>query len=257
MDYTVKQLGELAGVSARTLRYYDQIGLLKPEQINPSGYRIYRSRQVNDLQQILFYRELDFPLKEIKRILRSEQFTIQAALTEHHQQLIQQRNRLNRLIATVEKTIAYQKGERTMTDHEKFEGFKQEKITENERQYGKELREKYGEEMVNLSNQKFLKMSREDMEKIKTIEIALFRELERGLKSGATDGKSAQKAADLHKQWLSYYWPSYSSEAHVGLAQMYTEDSRFTEYYDSRAGKGAAQFLRDAILIYTGHSASE
>jgi Predicted transcriptional regulators len=252
MDYTVKQLGDLAGVSSRTLRYYDQLNLLKPKKINNSGYRIYGPDQVDRLQQILFFRELGFSLKEIQAFLAAPDFNLVTALTGQHHKLIEKRTRLNRLIATVEKTLAAKKGEMTMTDQEKFEGFKKEMIDRNEKNYGKEIREKYGEKSVAQSYKKFGSLSKEDYARAEAIQTDMFANLKHAMDNGADPGsKEAQKAADLHKQWLSFFWAAYSPEAHAGLAQMYVDDPRFTAYYDDRVGKSTAKLLRDAVLIYT------
>lgn len=255
MHYTVKQFSDLAGVSPRTLRYYDQLNLLKPEKINASGYRIYGPGEVDKLQQILFYRELGFRLKDIRAFLNAPDFSPITALTRQHQRLIDERNRLNRLIATVEKTLAARKGEQTMTDEEKFEGFKKAMIDRNEALYGKEIREKYGEAQVKAANQKFAGLSKEDYADAEAIENEMGGHLKAALDGGADPrSKEAQKAADLHRQWLSYYWTAYTPKAHAGLAKMYVADPRFAAYYEDRFGKNAAILLRDAILIYTGEN---
>lgn len=255
MNYTVKQLSELAGVSSRTLRFYDKMDLLRPDRINSSGYRIYGTKQVDLLQQILFFRELGFSLKDIRRIIYADTFDIVHALTGQYNKLLAEKERLNRLITTVEKTLASKKGEIAMTDHEKFEGFKKDMIDTNEKKYGKEIREKYGEENVEQFYKKFDSLSHEDYEQSVRIQEEMFSKLKTALLSGS-DPRSAeaQKAADLHRQWLSYFWTSYSKKAHAGLAEMYVSDPRFTAYYDSRAGKNAAKLLRDAVTIYTGLS---
>lgn len=139
MEYTVQKLGKLAGISTRTLRYYDQIGLLKPARINASGYRVYGQTEVDRLQQILFYRELGVNLNEIKRIIDAPTFDSFQALKEHRRQLLDKKSQLELLIANVDKTIAAREGRITMTDQEKFEGFKEKLIEENERKYGKEF----------------------------------------------------------------------------------------------------------------------
>lgn len=126
IEYTVQKLARLAGVSARTLRYYDEIGILKPARINSSGYRIYGQNEVNRLQQILFYKELGVSLDVIKDIVTSPNYDGLKALRDHREQLLSKRKRLDVLIANVEKTIASMEGRITMTDQEKFEGFKQE-----------------------------------------------------------------------------------------------------------------------------------
>src|SRR6478609_2643469 len=118
MEYTVQKLGSLAGVSTRTLRYYDEIGILKPARINSSGYRIYGQAEVDRLQQILFYRELGVNLDRIKEIITAPTFNAEDALKEHYVQLLDRRAQLDVLIANVEKTIASNEGSISMSNKE-------------------------------------------------------------------------------------------------------------------------------------------
>ncbi|ATW27476.1 MerR family transcriptional regulator [Candidatus Formimonas warabiya] len=251
MEYTVQKLGKLAGVSTRTLRYYDEFDILKPARINSSGYRIYGQKEVDRLQQILFYRELGFSLESIKDLVNAPSFDETKALREHQEKLLEKREQLDILIANVEKTIALREGRVTMTDEEKFEGFKQKMIDENEQKYGKEIREKYGEDQVDKSNQKFKSMTKGQYAEVEKLAADVMETLKLALATGDPAGELAQKAADLHRQWLSYFWDAYTKEAHAGVAQMYVDDARFTAYYDEKQ-PGTAAFLRDAILIYTG-----
>lgn len=253
MEYTVQQLAQTAGVSTRTLRYYDEIGLLEPARKSSAGYRFYGRHEVDKLQQILFYRELGLGLEEIKKIVNDPAFDGPAALKSHRQELLEKRRQLDLLITNVEKTISAAEGMSQMKDHEKFEGFKKTLIEENEQQYGKEIREKYGDDTVNKSNAKMMGMSEETYGRFTRLETEVLEALAAAIQTGDPAGPMAQKAAELHKQWLMFTWPSYSKEAHAGLAQMYTDDPRFSAYYD-KVQPGAARFLRDAINVYTGHS---
>jgi len=251
MEYTVQKLGEMAGVSTRTLRYYDQIGLLKPIRINSSGYRIYGKSEVDKLQQILFYRELGVSLDNIRDIVTAPSFNGANALNEHYEKLLEKREQLNLLIANVENTIAMEKGRIIMSDKEKFEGFKKKMIDDNEKSYGKEIREKYGNETVEKYNKKVKNMSEEQYKEVTELAEKVTKALHLAFETGDPASELAQEAADLHRQWLCYYWNSYSKEAHAGLAQMYVDDERFTAYYDKEQ-PGTAKFLRDAVYIYTG-----
>ena len=251
MEYTVKRLGEIAGISSRTLRYYDEIGILKPSRINSSGYRIYGKAEIDRLQQILFYRELGVRLESIKQIVTAPNFDREKALREHRTKLIKKRKQLDELIVIIEKSIGVAEGRILMTDKEKFIGFKQKLIDDNEKKYGKEVREKYGEEAVNRSNDKIKGMSQEEYEEVTQLENEVLQTLHEAFLTGDPAGEIAQKAADLHRQWLSFYWDSYCKETHAGLAQMYVDDERFTAYYDNKI-PGTAAFLRDAVHIYTG-----
>ncbi|WP_066632975.1 MerR family transcriptional regulator [Desulfolucanica intricata] len=251
MEYTVQKLAGLAGVSTRTLRYYDEIGLLRPARINSSGYRIYGQAEVDRLQQILFYRELGLSLDSIKEIVTSPSYDGVTALKEHRKKLLEKRKQLDLLIANVDKTIASAEGRIKMSDKEKFEGFKQKMIDENEKKYGREIRAKYGDETVNQSYKKFKEMTEEQYAEWEKLSESVIETLKAAFATGNPAGELAQKAADLHRQWLCCSWNCYTKEAHAGVAQMYVNDERFTAYYDKEQ-PGLAEFLRDAILVYTG-----
>lgn len=250
MEYTVKQLGDLAGVSGRTLRYYDQIDLLKPAYTNEVGYRIYGEREVDRLQQILFYRELGVSLQRIKEIMEVPDFQETLALLEHRKQLLEKRAQLDVLIKNVEQTIASREGGKSMTDQEKFAGFKRELVEENERKYGEEVRGKYGHDVMDASNAKLMGLSEQDFEKSQELAEEIICSLVAAVGVEDPQGPEGRRIADLHRQWLSFYWANYSKEAHAGLGEMYVADERFTAYYDQHKA-GAAKFLRDAIVAYT------
>ncbi|NRG46465.1 MerR family transcriptional regulator [Bacillus sp. CRN 9] len=250
MEYTIKKVAEMSGVSARTLRYYDEIGLLKPARINSSGYRIYSQNEIDRLQQILFYRSLEMKLDDIQELLSSPDFDVQVTLQSHYKQLVTKRVQIEQLIQTVEKTLRHHKGEISMSNKEKFVGFKKEKLAENESKYGKEIREKYGEETVEASNKKWMNMSEDDYNKMQSIETELFIELENLSQTGDLESEAAKNVYKKHKEWLQYSWNSYSAEAHIGLANMYVADERFAQYYNERAGKAVVELLRNSIVKY-------
>ena len=124
MSYTVKQLANLAGVSDRTLRYYHEIGLLVPQTISEAGYRLYGEKEIDTLQQILFYKQLGLELEKIKNIITDSHFDREKALYDHLEALMKKQVQISKLIQNVTKTIHALKGEANMTDQEKFEGFK-------------------------------------------------------------------------------------------------------------------------------------
>lgn len=250
MEYTIKKLAELAGITTRTLRYYDEIDILKPARINSSGYRIYGKNEVDKLQQIMFYRELGVELDLIKSILSSSSFSNIEALKGHREKLLDKKNQLDMLINNVEKTISAAEGRNTMSDKEKFEGFKKKMVENNEKKYGREIRGKYGEDVANKSNKKVLGMSQEEYDKLERLNQELNETLKLACEEGNPSSELAQKACQLHKEWLSFYWTEYSKEAHMGLAQMYVDDERFAEYYN-KIHPGCALFLRDAMKIFT------
>jgi len=250
MEYTVQKLANLSGISTRTLRYYDELDLLKPARKTSSGYRIYGQSEVDKLQQILFYRELGLGLEQIKNIVNDPEFNGSQALAEHREKLLAKRVQLDLLISNEEKTISAKEGASMMVDIEKFQGFKQKLVDDNEKRYGNETRNKYGGEVVGQSNAKLLKLSEEDYQKFMSLEQQILSGLVEAMKTGDPTSEAAQQIVDLHRQWLSYTWPTYSKEAHRGLAEMYVADERFAAYYD-KVQPGASQFLRDAIVTYT------
>src|SRR5699024_2131842 len=126
--------------------------------------------EIDMLQQILFYRELELSLEEIKKLINDDNFDQEKALSHHYISLMEKRNHLDKIIATVEKTLANHKGERNMTNHEKFEAFKEQQIDNNEEKYGQESREKYGEDTVRESNKQFKNMSESDYQAFQSLE---------------------------------------------------------------------------------------
>ncbi|MGI6151810.1 MAG: MerR family transcriptional regulator [Christensenellales bacterium] len=251
MEYTVNGLAKLAGVSPRTLRYYDQIGLLKPLRVEKNGYRVYGQEQVDALQQIRFFTELGLPLKEVLRLTRSPDYDRERTLESHLLALKEEKERIERLIENVQKTLEAQKGGKAMTDQEKFEGFKRELVRENEARYGAEIRQKYGDETVDASNEKLLAMDERTFDDVKELEAELYPLLAEAAQLGDPASPLAQKVCELHKKWLCFYWPegTYSREAHRSLGEMYVEDPRFREFYDG-IYPNAAKFLHDALMVY-------
>lgn len=251
MEYTIKEVSKIAGVSARTLRYYDEINLLKPSRVSSSGYRIYGENEVDLLQQIMFYKALGFKLDKIKEIIVNPNFDINVALEEQHKELILRKKQLDELISLVEKTISYRKGEVKMSNKEKFEAFKREAIDKNEEMYGEEVRRKYGKEASKEFNKKFLSLSEEEFKNKDEIEEEMIVELRKVVQDRDLDSSSAKKVFENHRKWLNYYWTKYSKEAHAMLAESYVQDERFADYYNKKAGVDCVEVLRDIIIHYT------
>lgn len=245
--YSTGKLSEISGVSSRTLRYYDEIGLLKPSFINESGYRYYDDNEVALLQQILFYKERGLDLQTIKEIIYRKDFDLYSALEEHLVSLEKEKKKIDRMINSVKLSIKSLKGEYNMSDKEKFESFKKNLVDENEKNYGKEIREKYGNDSVDESNKMMLNMSEEDYKMFKELEENILTLVEKCVKENLDlDSKEAIELANLHQKWIKMTWNKYSVEAHKSLAMMYTMDERFKEYYD-RNIKGCADYLSMAI----------
>ena len=152
MEYSIQELSRLSGVTTRTLRWYDQIGLLKPSRVAESGYRYYGRAEVDRLQDILYYRALGVELARIKECLDDPSFDRLAALERHLAALEAKREHLEQLIQSVKDTIRAEERKEFMQDEKKFEAFKKQTITHNEEVYGQEIRSKYGDKEVDEAN---------------------------------------------------------------------------------------------------------
>src|SRR5690625_1767128 len=238
----VKEVANLVGISVRTLHHYNEIGLLIPVETTEAGYRVYSEKNLETLQQILFFKELGFPLKKIKEIIDSPSFDRLEALEMQHNMLLEKKSRLDKMIETIEKTIQHSKGEIQMSNQEKFEGFD---FSHNP--YEQEARERWGDQAVDDANEKAKNMTAFDQEKFNDI----FRSLAT-LRHLSPDSKEAQKGI---KEWyqLLNKMGNYSLEAFKGLGKMYVVDERFTKNIDE-FGEGLAIFMRDAMAFYADNN---
>lgn len=235
----VKEVADVTGISVRTLHYYDEIGLLTPAETTESNYRIYSEGNLEKLQQILFFRQLGFPLKQIKEILESPTFDQLEALEMHRNILVEKRENLDSLILTIDKTIQNKKGEITMSTEEKFVGFNFDK-----NKYEAEARRRWGDQAVDESNKKISEMSGDEKRKMEEKFEDTFKELAK-IRHHSPDSKEAQAAIN---EWWIYLNKigTYSLDAFKGLGEMYVMDERFTKNID-QYGEGLAKFMRDAM----------
>ncbi|WP_068676314.1 MerR family transcriptional regulator [Oceanobacillus sp. Castelsardo] len=238
----VKKVSELAGVSIRTLHHYDNIGLLSPEKISTTGYRVYTEENLERLQQILFFKEIGFTLKKIKEIMNSPFYKQEEALEIQRGMLIEKRKRIDDMIQTIDKTIQHQKGEIKMTDKEKFEGFD---FSHNP--YEDEARKKWGDNVVDESNATINKLSKYEKETLEKEFNDIYRKLAE-VRNESPDSDIAQEKIHLWYIYLNKIG-NYSLDAFRGLGQMYVDDERFTKNID-KFGEGLAAFMRDAMAVY-------
>ncbi len=243
--YTVKQLARYAGVSVRTLHHYDAIGLLQPAR-RRNGYRQYGQAEVLRLQQILFFRELGFSLEEIKEILSRPDFNVLEALEQHRTLLQKRSERLHMLLETVDKTIDSLRGERDMSIKEYYEGFADEQVEA----YRKEARERYGETAVEESEQRVLKMGKEKFAALQAEGQRIFSAMADNMDKGP-ESEAVQGLLKEWRNWLEHFH-HYSDEAVLGLAQAYSRDKRFADYYE-KIKPGLAAFITEAVEVYSSH----
>ena len=254
MEYSVCELARLSGVTARTLRWYDRIGLLKPSRVGGNGYRYYSESEVNRLQHILYYRALGLELRRIAELLDDPAFDRLSALRGHLEMLEQERRRVDALIASVRRCIQAEERNETMSDHEKFEAFKREAVAQNERQYGAEIREKYTDAEIDRANRRMMDMTPAQYDEWKALEAEILRRLESAVRSGADPaGAEGRAIAALHLRWVRFSWAGCTPQHQIGLASMYVQDERFLAYYD-RETSGCADFLLRAVLAANGRA---
>jgi DNA-binding transcriptional MerR regulator len=249
MQYRIGQLAALAGVSLRTLRWYERLGLLQPARLS-NGYRVYGQADVERLQHILFYREFGLSLKQIHKLMRAPDYDAYATLSSHLTRLTEKRARLDDVIEALRKTMTALKGGIDMSDQARFEAFKREALAKNEQRYGQEIRARYGDKTVEASNAKFAGLSQEQHAQLQALTERLHTALREAFERGNPASERAREACELHREWLCYYWPDYCAEKHGGVVQMYVDDARFTAHYDAIAPDCAA-FLRDAVWAWT------
>ena len=247
MEYSIQELSRMAGISTRTLRYYDETGLLKPARVTQAGYRYYGTPEVDRLQQILYYRERGFQLHTIQKILQDRDFDKLRAMEDHLLALKQRQEETAALIRTVEQTIRHMKGECQMADREKFKALKKSLVQGNEIKFGAEARAKYGDAQVDAANQNMMGLSEEDFARWQALEQQILQELEAAVQAGqSAHSETGKRLAQLHRDWLRFTLPGYTPAQHKGIAALYVADERFTQYYDRRI-PGCAQWLSDAV----------
>lgn len=237
---TVNEVSKLTGVSIRTLHYYDQIGLLQPTGITESGYRQYDDTALERLQQILLFRELEFPLKEIKKILDSDGFDRKKALEQQIELLTLKKEHLENLI-TFAREIK-RTGVRTMD----FEVFDKSKMDE----YAKKAKEQWGDtEAYKEFEQKSKDRSESDMKHITRGLMQVFAEFGEMMDKKADD-ELVQGLVKKLQDYISTHFYQCTPEILRGLGKMYAGGGEFTENIDAVGGEGCAKFAADAIEIY-------
>jgi DNA-binding transcriptional MerR regulator len=241
--YTVKQVSKLAGVSVRTLHYYDEIGLLKPSAVGSNGYRYYDEGTLLELQQILFYRELDLSLDETRAILSRSDFDVPTALRSHKEALQRQVVRLNQLIQTVDKTIRQLEGKEIMDTKGLFEGFSE----EQQEKFAQEAEQIYDPEIVKASNHKWKGYSPLEKDRILADGKAIYGELIGSMPKGAASAEVQTIISRWHRH-MQFFW-SPNDEQLLGLADVYNEDARFRATFDRMHPK-LSEFLREAVKVY-------
>jgi len=244
MSLTVSQVARLAGVSVRTLHHYDERGLLRPSGRSEAGYRLYEQQDLQRLQQVLFFKELGFPLEEIARLMSDPAFDLRAALRMQRQLLTERATRVQALIQAVDAALESIERGTVMTKEEMFEVFGD----FDPSKYEDEARQRWGESQAyRESARRTARYAKKDWEQIKAEGDHLQRELVARLEAGrAPTDLEVMALAEQHRAYIERWFYPCSLEMHRGLGELYVSDSRFTESID-RVRPGLALFMRDAF----------
>ncbi len=239
---TVHQVSKLAGVSIRTLRYYDKIGLLKATAYTEAGYRLYDEAALERLQQILLFRELEFPLKDIKRILNSPDFDRNKALQQQIQLLELKKEHIGKLI-TLARGIKLIGGR-----YMDFSAFDSKKLD----QYTRQARESWGStEVYREFEEKSRGRSQQTEEAIAQGLMGIFAEMGQ-IKDGSPKSEAAQALVQKLQDYITRHYYKCTDQILLGLGQMYAAGGEFTENIDAVGGPGTAQFAWEAIEVHCG-----
>lgn len=241
--FTVKQLSKMAGITPRTLHYYDEIGLLAPSRVGENGYRYYGDEALLRLQQILFYRELDMPLEDIRALMRRRDFDVMKALEGHREALRQRIAHLQRLVDTVDHTILHLKGKKKMSQRQFFEAFSDEQQAE----YEKEAMQMYDPATVKASAKKWKSYTAAEKQRIGEEGQAVYDALLDAMPHGAASAE-AQAGVERWRRHMEYFWIP-NDEQLLGLAEGYNTDPRFKANFD-KIDPGLAAFMREAVKVY-------
>ncbi|MBM7116205.1 MerR family transcriptional regulator [Archangium primigenium] len=241
MEWSIQDIARLAGTTSRTLRHYDDVGLLKPSRTGSNGYRYYDQAALVRLQRILLLRELGLGLPAIAEVLEGQRDTTQALRT-HLSWLREERHRLERRIQSVETTIhKLTRGEALMAE-EILDGF-------DHSQHEQEVVERWGREAHDESTRKWAALSREaQRERMAEHERVAQALAEAHVRGEDVASDTVQSLVRRHYTWTSFFWTP-NREAYINLGEMYVTDARFAAVYERHA-EGAAGFIRDAMRVF-------
>jgi DNA-binding transcriptional MerR regulator len=240
---TVKKLSKMAGITPRTLHYYDQIGLLKPTRVGENGYRYYGEEALLRLQQILLYRQLDMPLEDIKKLMGSRDFDVLSALESHKHELSKRIAHMQRLISTVDNTILHLKGKKEMSQKQLFEAFSDEQQAE----YEKEAMQKFDPAIVKASNKKWKSYTAAEKQRIGDEGNAVYEKFLLAMPKGPASPE-AQACVEAWRKHMDYFWTPDEDQL-LGLAEGYNDDPRFKANFD-KINPRLAAFVLEAVKVY-------
>lgn len=275
---TIGQLAELSGVSARTLRFYEEKGFLSPARTE-SGYRLYSESDERRLAQVVAMRSCGLPLTTIGQLLQhadapaeatpdpsqtsetthvgcgssapsatNAETNLHRALTDHLRTLREQGKSLEAAVRRTQAALNAIERIQGMESKDAFEELKRQGLEAFEREYGQEARERYGTDAIEQSNARMMALTKDEWDAKELLEESIKVQLRLAMATGDPASPEAQELVRMHKRWITVHWgPGFADEAYLGLVRGYLADPRFTAYYDKSAGNGATEFLVKAV----------
>jgi DNA-binding transcriptional MerR regulator len=248
MAYTVHQLAKLADISPRTLHFYDEIGLLKPAFVRSNGYRCYEDKELLKLQQILFFRELEFPLSQIKQMFEAPDFHPLAVLQDQKKLIEMKKERLEKLLLTIINTIKSMKKGKKPKAQELYGSFTKEQME----QYKEEVKQKYGHtKAYQQSEERTKNWKKKDYDRVQKEGGAILNAIVQLMDRGIEDQEVQQKIHEYRQHIGNFY--DCTHEIFRGLGKLYLEDERFTEFF-RKIHQDLPEFISKAIAYYCDHN---
>lgn len=267
--YSIGELSRISGVSARMLRYYEDVGLVVPAR-SSANYRVYTEADMRKLMHIVVMRACGMSVKDMHAFLDAAQKisadlgassepneansgdpneSLKIFLLDHLASLKQKQSQVSEEIKRTSAVIERIERMNVMSTHDAFNQMKEDIIAQNEAKFGAEVRERWGDDAADASNAVLRGMSKEQFDELQNLSEAIIEQLEKVREAGDVDTPEAQMLADMHARWIKMSWGShpYTREAHLGLGQMYLADERFRAFYDNAAGEGATDVLVAAL----------
>lgn len=252
MHMTIGQMAREAGVSTRTLRHYEEQGLLAPQRTD-AGYRVYGDADARQLARVLALRACNVPLPTIRRLINAPDADLASALRAHLRSLEEQGSSLDAAIARTRAALATVERMEDMSTKDAFEMMKEQGLRDFEQEFGEEARNLYGNDVIDASNARMMALTKDEWDAKELLEESIKVQLRLAMAAGDPVGDAAQELVRMHRRWIGIHWgKAPEPDQYLGLAQGYLADPRFVSYYDSAAGEGATEFLVEAIRASQG-----
>lgn len=247
--YQIKEVADMAGVSVRTLHYYDEIGLLSPKKQYANSYRSYDQGDIKKLQDILFFKSLGFKLSQIRLILIEGDYNRLISLMNHKETIVLKMMQLQRILENLDATIIEEQGGRTMKNQERFEAFDMSAIEKHKKEYAHETKKRYGHTNAYMESERKTGQYNEEDWKCITMEA---NDIYKGFYDTLELEANAEEIQGLVKDWQNHitrYYYTCTDEILAGLGEMYSIDERFKDNINKH-GDGIAERMSEAIKIY-------